>query len=172
MSIDVNKVNNFGIDKATAAQVTQEILARANAKTVDKTVDLSQADLSKFRRPELGTDLYSRNVCIDAQRQIAISNAGLNVNLQGALAATQYLNNQAAAAHYGNLHKNVDGKVHIHTNNIEGTVEREVAQLPKTLELSKSMNLSKDKHGSGNNPFYSRSAKEQSIEDEVQYLVA
>ena len=44
-----------GIDSVNAQQISGEIFSRA----AQKTIDLSKTDLSQFRRPELGVDLYN-----------------------------------------------------------------------------------------------------------------
>jgi len=152
MSIGINYLNynyNTGIDKASVAQVTGEIFNRAAAKTVD----LNTADLSKFRRADLGVDLYSNRTSIEVQREIAIANAGINVSeSKAAAAASTYLNAQAAALNYSNnTGKTIEGKLAFQVNETEAMSLKEIFSLPNTTELFNIANMDKDKKGS--NPF-------------------
>ena len=99
-----------GIDSVNAQQISGEIFSRA----AQKTIDLSKTDLSQFRRPELGVDLYNSKTSLELQRQIAITQSGINTqNIN-----TSYLNSQAASALYGgnNIAKTVDGKLFVPAN--------------------------------------------------------
>ena len=133
-----------GIDSVNAQQISGEIFSRA----AQKTIDLSKTDLSQFRRPELGVDLYNSKTSLELQRQIAITQSGINTqNIN-----TSYLNSQAASALYGgnNIAKTVDGKLFVPANpEVEpiNTVEPQ----SQRVDLYQIANLNKDAKGS--NPF-------------------
>lgn len=167
MSIGINNVNNYGagIDRASVAQVSGEIFNRAAAKTVD----LTTVDLSKFKRADLGVDLYSSRTSIDVQRQISVANSGININNTGAAAST-YLNAQAAALNYANnTGKTIEGKLAFALNEADGVSLREVFALPKATELFNIKDMDKDKKGS--NPFAyfegKGTKKEQKVEERL-----
>ena len=61
-----------GVDTASVAKVSSEILARSNAEP--KVVSI---DYSKFNRATLGVDLYSSRTSTQLQKQIALTQAGL-----------------------------------------------------------------------------------------------
>lgn len=134
-----------GIDSVNAAKVSGEIFSRA----AEKTIDLSKADLSQFRRPTLGVDLYNAKTSIELQRQIAITNSGINTqNIN-----TAYLNSQAASALYGgnNVVKNVEGKLFVPANSPEVETVKTVEPMAQRIDLYQIANLNKDAKGS--NPF-------------------
>ncbi len=133
-----------GIDSVNAQKVSGEILSRA----AEKTVDLNKVDLSQFRRPTLGVDLYSQKTSIDLQRQIAIAQSGINTqNIN-----TSFLNAQAATALYGaNVAKNVEGKLFVPTNSAEVETVKVVEPQSQKIDLYQIANLNKDAKGS--NPF-------------------
>jgi len=135
-----------GIDTVNAAKVTGEIFTRA----AQKTVDLSNIDLTQFKRPTIGVDFYSAKTSIELQRQIAIAQAGINTQSID----TSYLNAQAASALYQGVSvtKNVEGKLFIPTDNkIEAETIKNVFALPQKVEMNNIANLGKDAKGS--NPF-------------------
>jgi len=146
MSLNVSYNQNIksGIDTSVLKEVTQQIFKRAESKTVD----LTSLDLSKFKRADLGMDLYSGRVDSTTARQVAMTNSGMDVKLnENALASLKFLNSKASEVAL----KNMDGKMAPAVNE-ESTKGKNVFQLPKFNQLIKTSDLSQDKNGS--NPFY------------------
>ncbi len=145
-----------GIDSVNAQRISGEIFSRA----AEKTIDLSKADLSQFRRPTLGVDLYSAKTSVELQREIAIAQSGINTqNIN-----TSYLNSQAASALYGgnNVAKNVEGKLFVPANS-EVEVINTVEPQSQRVDLYQTSSLNKDAKGS--NPFAYRPQQESKKED-------
>ncbi len=145
-----------GIDSVNAQRISGEIFSRA----AEKTIDLSKADLSQFRRPTLGVDLYSAKTSVELQREIAIAQSGINTqNIN-----TSYLNSQAASALYGgnNVAKNVEGKLFVPANS-EVEVINTVEPQSQRVDLYQTLSLNKDAKGS--NPFAYRPQQESKKED-------
>ena len=71
-------LNSSIIDRNAIKEVTENIFSRSEAKNVNIE---EKFNLSKFNRPELGIDLYSNKVNAQAASEIAIRNAGLDINL-------------------------------------------------------------------------------------------
>lgn len=146
MSLGVSYNQNIvsGIDTASLREVTQQIFQRANSQNSV----LANADLTKFNRASLGTDLYSGKVDASTARQIAMTNSGMQVTLSSnALNSLKYLSSEASKA----VFKNVDGKISIpETQEIK---ERQKSfELPSFGQLIETADLGSDKKGS--NPFY------------------
>ena len=143
MALSVSQNYNLGIDRATLNQVSQEILKRA----AEKNSQYKTADNYNFFQPrELGIDLYNNKIDTNMQKQIALNNSGLQIQLsQEAMNAIHTLNTKAAQ----NVQKNVEGKMTISVN--ETTVQEQKNPTPKFNSLI-SLAASKDKKGS--NPFY------------------
>ncbi len=160
MALSVSQNFNLGIDRATLNQVSQEILKRA----AEKNSQYKTADNVNFFQPrDLGIDLYNNKIDTNTQKQIALNNSGLQIQLsQEAMNAIQTLNTKAAQ----NVQKNVEGKMTVAVNEI--TVQEQKNPTPKFNSLV-SMGASKDKNGS--NPFYhgellmNGSKKEEKQED-------
>lgn len=160
MALSVSQNFNLGIDRATLNQVSQEILKRA----AEKNSQYKTADNVNFFQPrDLGIDLYNNKIDTNTQKQIALNNSGLQIQLsQEAMNAIQTLNTKAAQ----NVQKNVEGKMTVAVNEI--TVQEQKNPTPKFNSLV-SMGTSKDKNGS--NPFYhgellmNGSKKEEKQED-------
>ncbi|HIS73564.1 TPA: hypothetical protein IAA86_00925 [Candidatus Galligastranaerophilus intestinavium] len=145
-----------GIDSVNAQQISGEIFSRA----AQKTIDLSKTDLSQFRRPELGVDLYNSKTSLELQRQIAITQSGINTqNIN-----TSYLNSQAASALYGgnNIAKTVDGKLFVPANSEVEPINT-VEPQSQRVDLYQIANLNKDAKGS--NPFAYKPQEESKKED-------
>ena len=147
LGITLNTNRNF-IDTSSVGEVARQIFQNAESKSFDSN---KVVDLSKFRRPEVGIDLYSQRTNIDTSRQVAIRNAGLDINLnQNFIANVQYLNTMAAIG-ADKVQKNVEGKLIAPVAEGEKSEIRNVFNLPGTIELTNSKTLDKDKRGS--NPF-------------------
>jgi len=140
--MNVNAQYKLGIDRNTLQQVSQEILKRAAEKNSQYNTNSSTV-ANVFRPADIGLDLYRGNVDTNTARQIAMSNSGLQIQLnQNVLQAVNYLNSQAAQ----NVQKNVDGK-------ITAAVSEGVGHIQDTKTAHKfngiiSLAAGKDKNGS------------------------
>jgi len=146
MSLNVSYSQNInkGIDTKVLKEVTQEIFKRAESKTVD----LSTLDLSKFKRADLGMDLYSGKVDSSVARQVAMNNSGMQVAFnENTITSLRFLNSEASKS----IFKVVEGKISPAVNE-ETTMIKKVVELPKFSQLIKTVATGKDKNGS--NPFY------------------
>lgn len=146
MAISVyEQLNNMGlnIDRTTLQQVSQSILTRAAQKNAHYNVENA---VNFFQPRDLGVDLYNGKVDPATAKQIALTNSGLQIQLnQNTINSIQYLNSMAAQ----NLQKNVEGKMTISVNEI--TVKEQ--NTPHTVFGGLvSQETAKDKNGS--NPFY------------------
>ncbi len=157
---------NLGIDKATLNQVSQEILKRA----AEKNSQYKTAGNYNFFQPrDLGIDLYNNKIDTNMQKQIALNNSGLQIQLsQEAMNAIYTLNTKAAQ----NVQKNVEGKMTIAVNEI--TVQEQKNPTPKFNSLI-SLAANKDKNGS--NPFYHgellmNNSKKEEKQDDKQTIFA
>lgn len=141
LSVSYNQIGN-GIDAAALKEVTQQIFQRANTQNSI----LAKADLTKFNRASLGTDLYK--VDASTANQIAMTRSGMQVNLSdNALNSLKYLSSEASKS----ILKNVDGRINIATT--QEISERQVAsERPVFGKLTEAADLGSDKRGS--NPFY------------------
>lgn len=149
MSFGISSLNtnrNY-IDTSAVNDVAKQIFKQADSKTFD----INTADLSKFRRPEVGIDLYSQRTNLDTTKQVAVRNAGLDINLnENFIANVQYLNTMAAQG-TNKISKNVEGKLIAPVAEGEKTDVKNIFNLTGAIELTNSKNLDKDKRGS--NPF-------------------
>ena len=151
MSLGVTLNTNKGyIDTSAINEVARQIFTNAQSKTT-ATSDLNNVDLTKFRRPEVGIDLYSQRTNLDTTKFVAVRNAGLDINLnQNFIANVQYLNTMAAVD-ATKVQKNVEGKMIAPVAEGEKSEVKNIFNLPQTVELSNAKTLDKDKRGS--NPF-------------------
>ncbi len=146
LGITLNTNRNY-IDVSSVNEVAKQIFTKAETKSVD----VNTVDLSKFRRPEVGIDLYSQRTNLDTSRQIAIRNAGLDIQLnENFIANVQYLNTMAAQG-ATKVAKNVEGKLIAPVAEGEKSEIKNIFTLPGNIELTNSKNLDKDRRGS--NPF-------------------
>ena len=141
--MNVNAQYKLGIDRSTLQQVSQEIMKRAAEKNSQYSQSTSNVS-HIMRTADIGLDLYRGNIDTNTQRQIAMNNSGLQIQLnQKALDAVKYLNCQAAQ----NVQKNVDGK-------LTAAISEGVGNTSKTDNTSKknesivSLATGKDKNGS------------------------
>lgn len=154
------------IDTQSVNEVAKQIFTNAESKS--QSFDINQADLSKFRRPEVGLDLYNAKNNIETTKQIAIRNAGLDINLNANFVANvQYLNTQAAQG-TTKIAQNVEGKLTAPVSEGQASQERTVNALPKSLELNNSKSLDKDKRGSNPFSFFSANTKSEGKETAQQ----
>lgn len=146
IGVTLNTNRNY-IDVSSVNEVAKQIFTKAD----NQTFDVASADLTKFRRPEIGVDLYSHRTDIDTTRQIAVRSAGLDINLnENFVANVQYLN-AMAAQNVNKVAKNVEGKLAAPVAEGEKAETQNIFALPGSIELTNSKNLDKDKRGS--NPF-------------------
>ena len=145
LGVTLNTNRNY-IDTSAINEVAKQIFTKADAKST--SIDTNVVDLSKFRRPEVGIDLYSQRTNVDTAKFVAVRNAGLDINLnQNFIANVQYLNTMAAMG-TNKVQKNVEGKLIAPVAEGEKSEIRNVFNLPGTIELTNSKNLDKDKRGS------------------------
>ncbi len=147
--VTLNTNRNY-IDTAAINEVAKQIFTNAQSKTA-QTSDLGNIDLTKFRRADVGIDLYSQRTDIDTAKFVAVRNAGLDINLnQNFIANVQYLNTMAALD-ATKVQKNVEGKMIAPVAEGEKSEVKNIFNLPETVELTNAKTLDKDKRGS--NPF-------------------
>jgi len=165
MSLGITLNNRNYIDTAAINEITKQIFTKADAKTVDTT---NTIDYSKFRRPEVGIDLYSQRTNIDTAKFVAVRNAGLDINLnQNFIANVQYLNTMAAMG-ASKVQKNVEGKIASPVAENEKSEIKTVFTLPGAIELTQSKTLDKDKRGSNPFSFYSMNTNKGQEQQEEQ----
>ena len=75
LNINTNLYALKGIDTASVAKVSGEILSSAQEKSAQPQV--IGLDYSKFNRATLGVDLYSNRTNVELQKQISMIQAGL-----------------------------------------------------------------------------------------------
>jgi len=162
LSVSYNQKFTSGIDVSSLKEVTQQIFQRANAKT---SSDLSNLDLTKFNRVNIGTELYSGKVDSATARQIAMTKSGMEVTLSNnTLNSLKYLSSEASKS----IFKTVEGKITLPETK-EITERKMTTGLPAFGQLTETADLGKDKNGS--NPFYrgellaSNSKKEEKKEE-------
>lgn len=146
MSLNVSYTSNIGkgIDSAALREVTQEIFKRAESRASD----LSSLDLTKFKRVDMGMDLYNGKVDSAVARQVAMTNSGMQVILsEKAVETLRFLNSEAAKS----ILKSVEGKMTPAVNE-ESAKVKNAFQLPSFTQLVKTTDLGQDRRGS--NPFY------------------
>lgn len=138
--------NTSGIDRSVLKEVSQEILKRAAAK--NSQFNTSTGALNNVFRPQdIGIDLYKGNVDAKTQRQIAMNNSGLNVQLNNdVLSSIQYLNTKAAQ----NVQKNVEGKITVALNESQGQTQK----TETTGKFNSIISLAAGKDKNGNNSSY------------------
>ena len=147
--VTLNTNRNY-IDTAAINEVAKQIFTNAQSKTA-QTSDLGNIDLTKFRRADVGIDLYSQRTDIDTAKFVAVRNAGLDINLnQNFIANVKYLNTMAALD-ATKVQKNVEGKMIAPVAEGEKSEVKNIFNLPETVELTNAKTLDKDKRGS--NPF-------------------
>ena len=93
MGIDLtSKLNNFDvrlIDTQNINETSNKIFVNAQ----NKSIDVSNLDLSKFKRVDLGLEVYTRQINAEKATQIAIRQSGLDIKLsQNYAASIKYLN--------------------------------------------------------------------------------
>ena len=174
LNVAYNQNLGNGIDASALKDVTKQIFQRAAAKSSTTRTQSAATtfDFSKFKRADLGLDLYNGNVDSQTAKQVALTNSGLQVKLsQKAVSSLAYLNNVASKASTQNVNAQTVPAVK------EETVqEKKVLQFPKFNTLIQTLNTGHDKNGS--NPFYpgaiATKGKKKSVEEkqEVMDLIA
>ena len=131
MSLGVSlNTNKSYIDISSVNEVAKQIFTKAE----NKTFDINTTDLTKFRRPEVGIDLYSQRTNIDTAKQVAVRNAGLDINLnENFIANVQYLNTMAAM-NATKVQKNVEGKLIAPVAEGDKSEIKNIFELPGTIE--------------------------------------
>lgn len=162
MSLSVSNNQTSGIDSRVLREVTQQIFRRAEAKS--GAVSPNPALINLNKKADLGMDLYNGRVDASLARQVAMNNAGLQVQLNSSLVSTvNFLNTEAAK----NAHKPA-----AFTANEKSEVKNNV-QFAKFNTVIGSANTDNEKNGS--NPFYKGEllkSENNDSEDEGLNLVA
>lgn len=149
---------NFGINNGISAidsAAIKEVAGQIFSNATKKDVQAFKVDYSKFNRASLGADLYGSNLDINQVQQIAVRNAGLDLNFQqnqAIAASVQYLNKAAAYGAYG-VALNMDGKINIPESETRQEVKaNSIFRLPTTSVVDETQNLfGGEKQGA--NPF-------------------
>lgn len=154
LNVSYNQIAS-GIDTAALKEVTKQIFQRSNTQNASV---LDNADLTKFNRVSLGTDLYKANAA--TARQIATVNAGLDINLsEKAVQSLKYLNSQASKS----VFSAVEGKIALPETQTSES-KQNLVKLPSFGRLIETLDLSTDKKGS--NPFfYAQTSEAKNDED-------
>lgn len=154
MTMGVNSLNTSkwsNVDYLAAKQVTDQIFNKAQTGATIDASSIARVATQKVN----GVDFYSATTSIEAQRQIAMTNAGMNrVNLVNA----QQLSSIAALSSYHTT-KSVEGKLHVNANEYKSeTLTKAFGQ----LSLSEVFKSSNDTKGSNSNPFSAKAEAENS----------
>ena len=156
MAIDLtSKVNNFDIRSIDTTNVN-EVANRIFVNAQNKQIDMSNFDLSKFKRVDLGLEVYTRQISAEKATQIAVRQSGLDISLtQNFAANVKYLNTQAALSTTNDMSKSVmTGKVHTQVNVSDVDSSREVVALPKSNNIFNIASMNKDKSGSDGTSYF------------------
>ena len=176
MGIDLtSKLNNFDmrlIDTQSVNETSNRIFVNAQ----NKSIDLSNFDLSRFKRVDLGLEVYTRQINAEKATQIAIRQSGLDINLTQKFAANiKYLNTQAAINRNSDMSKNLmTGKIHTQVNVTEADNTREVFALPKSGNIFDIASMNKDKQGSDGTAYFKQNPKgegQESKEDSTSLSI-
>ena len=147
------------IDTQALQRVTEQIL---NPK--EQTVDVSKLDLSKFNRPQMGTDLYAARTNGEVALQVAKTAADFDLNLSNAFSAkVQYLNSQAAQSLFTSKERN--GQLTVSVEAAKQDAENEIVLA--SSKVVETTNTNKDKKGSNPFAFYFKVDKEDGEENET-----
>ena len=149
---------NFGINKGISAidsAAIKEVAGQIFSNATKKDVQAFNIDYSKFNRASLGADLYGANLDINQVQQIAVRNAGLDLNFQqnqAIAASVQYLNKVAAFGTYG-VPIVMDGKIDVPQEaNQKNITSTSIFNQPITSSVLETENLFNGEN-QGNNPF-------------------
>ena len=154
-----NSANRLSIDTSAVSKVTSEIINRAQTKSAVQTPAIT--------RTQRGIDFYNPQTSIGLQRELTSANAGLNINTIN----TGVLNAIAATNAYSSLNaaNKVQCKMTIAIPEGELQIVKEVSELPRSVEVFSTAELSRDKRGS--NPFAGyQTLKEQDEKQEIDIL--
>ena len=173
MAIDLtSKVNNFDI-RSIDMQSVNETANRIFVNAQNKSIDMTNVDLSKFKRVDLGLEVYTRQISAEKATQIAIRQSGLDIQLtQNFAANVKYLNTQAALYNNKDMSKNLmTGKIHTQVNVVEADNTREVYALPKSSNIFNIASMDKDKSDSeGTSYFQPQKNNGQNSKEETSSL--
>ena len=167
--VTLNTNKNY-IDVSSVNEVAKQIFTKAETQTVD----VNTVDLSKFRRPEVGIDFYSQRTNLETSRQIAIRNAGLDINLNENFVANVHYLNTVAAQSVNKISKNVEGRLIAPIPEGEKSDVKNVFELPVSVKVANSQDTNKDRRGSNPFAFYVVSAnqgKENQEEPEMNIFM-
>ena len=142
MSFNVSQNFKSGIDASVLKQVSAEILKRAHAKNGNVNFDVNVKTPAQVRQ-EQGLNLYNGSVDVNAAKQIALNNSGLQIQLnQNVLDSIKFLNSQAAQKTASDL----NGRLTIDVNEVSNKVVS--PENPTVTQGIVSFATDKDKSGS------------------------
>ena len=158
MALNVNTAlyNLQGVDSASVAKVSAEILKSAKSKE-PQVVGL---DYSKFNRATLGLDLYSKRTNVELQKQVSMIQAGLYAK---AINVAKLNSNAAMNLYSANaVQKQVE---------LTQSISQSELTSPRKLEESdtsiKLFNIA-DKHSNSSNGFNPFAAGQESQEEQAK----
>lgn len=157
MALGVNGINT-NLFTAPTGTVSGEELTKVAGEIFSATKTLSQPSFSLNSRgfgAAVDVSLYGTNASnnINAIKLAAANNAGLNVSLSNtALSAINSLNAKAASDVVNNIAQFKNGLIHVNNEKPDFSSQDNAFISPVRPEIFESMNLGKDRHGSG--PFY------------------
>lgn len=163
MGLNVASVYSYSapksiVDSQALKKVAEQILNPNN----EKTVDVSQLDLSKFNRVNIGLDLFAQRTNSETAIKVSKAAVDFDLNLSKAFSNNvQYLNSQAAQSLFTS--KENSGKVVISVDNINKINETQIIEA--SSQIAETYNLDKDKRGSNPFSFYSNLNKQEEAED-------
>ena len=166
MGIDLtSKVNNFDI-RSIDTQNVNEVANRIYVNAQNKSIDMSNFDLSKFKRVDLGLEVYTRQINAEKATQIAIRQSGLDIKLsQNYAASIKYLNTQAAISRNADMNQKITtGNINAQLSVNEPNNEREVFALPKSGNIFDIASMNKDKQGSDGTAYFKQNTKNEGQE--------
>ena len=160
MTLNVNTAlyHLQGVDTASVAKVSGEILKSAQAKS--NQPQISGLDYSKFNRATLGLDLYSNRTSVELQKQVSLIQAGLYTQAVD----VAKLNSSAAMNLYSasTVQKQVELTQSI--SQTELTSPRKLEEPDTSIRL---FNIS-DKHSNASNGFNPFAAGEETKEEQTK----
>ncbi len=158
LNVNTNLYNLNGVDAASVAKVSEEILNNAQAKSNQPQV--VGLDYSKFNRATLGVDLYSNRTNVELQKQVSMIQAGLYAQ---AINVSKLNTNAAMNLYSANtVQKNVELT--------QSTTQTELTSPRQTEELDSSIRLFNiaDKNSNAKNSFNPFATDKDSQEEQAK----
>jgi len=158
MSLGVNGINQ-NIFSAPAAIVSGTELTKAAQNILSSTSSMSAATSSLLSGVNFGSSVdvslygFNESTNTNAVKLAATNTAGYDLSLSNqALSAINSLNAKAASDIVNNIAQFRNGLIHIDKGQTDFSGLKKASAPPTSTEVFQSMNLGKDRQGSG--PFY------------------